>query len=105
METLSIVPVGTDVDPCSSRVPASTASLRPSYVPRKYLILTRLSADVLADRINYMYEEETLGPHALGPAFMPIYDGETEIWFDWAFVDFWRANNRESCLVAPSILL
>jgi len=44
-------------------------------------------------------------PQALDPAFTPMYDGETEIWFDWAFVDFWKANNRESFrLAAPSIL-
>ena len=34
----------------------------------------------------------TPGPQALDPAFTPMYDGETEIWFDWAFVDFWKAN-------------
>ena len=58
METLSIVPIDTDVDPCSSRVPPSTTSLRRSYVPRKYLILTRLGADVLVGRINRMWDEE-----------------------------------------------
>jgi hypothetical protein len=26
----------------------------------------------------------TPGPQALDPAFTPMYDGETEIWFDWA---------------------
>ncbi|KAH9975184.1 p115 like vesicle tethering protein [Russula compacta] len=72
-------------------------------------ILTRLGADVLVGRMNRMREDErikavgpdswvlpcpTPGPQALDPAFTPMYDGETEIWFDWAFVDFWKANNH-----------
>ena len=84
-------------------------------------ILTRLGADVLVGRMNRMRDDERLkvvmpdswvlpcptpGPQALDPAFTPMHDGETEIWFDWAFVDFWKANNRESSrLAAPSILL
>ncbi|KAH8980775.1 p115 like vesicle tethering protein [Lactarius hatsudake] len=70
-------------------------------------ILTRLGADVLVGRMNRVREDErikavgpdswvlpcpTPGPQALDPAFTPMYDGETEIWFDWAFVDFWKAN-------------
>ncbi|KAN0137791.1 Uso1 / p115 like vesicle tethering protein, head region domain containing protein [Lactarius tabidus] len=70
-------------------------------------ILMRLGADVLVARMNRVREDErikavgpdswvlpcpTPGPQALDPAFMPMYDGETEIWFDWAFVDFWKAN-------------
>ena len=70
-------------------------------------ILTRLGADVLVARMNRVREDErikavgpdswvlpcpTPGPQALDPAFTPMYDGETEIWFDWAFVDFWKAN-------------
>ena len=73
-------------------------------------ILARLGADVLVGRMNRMREDEriklvgpdswvlpcpTPGPQALDPSFTPMYDGETEIWFDWAFVDFWKANNRE----------
>nr|KAH9976319.1 p115 like vesicle tethering protein [Lactifluus volemus] len=72
-------------------------------------ILARLGADVLVGRMNRMREDErikvvgpdswvlpcpTPGPQALDPAFTPMYDGETEIWFDWAFVDFWKANNH-----------
>ncbi|KAI0264148.1 p115 like vesicle tethering protein [Gloeopeniophorella convolvens] len=71
-------------------------------------ILARLGADVLVGRMNRVREDErfkvvgpdswvlpcpTPGPHALDPAFTPMYDGETEVWFDWAFVDFWKANN------------
>jgi len=70
-------------------------------------ILTRLGADVLVARMNRVREDErikavgpdswvlpcpTPGLQALDPAFTPMYDGETEIWFDWAFVDFWKAN-------------
>ncbi|KAI9441770.1 p115 like vesicle tethering protein [Lactarius indigo] len=70
-------------------------------------ILTRLGADVLVGRMNRVREDERIkavGPdswvlpcptpsaQALDPAFTPMYDGETEIWFDWAFVDFWKAN-------------
>ncbi|KAI9449570.1 p115 like vesicle tethering protein [Lactarius psammicola] len=70
-------------------------------------ILTRLGADVLVGRMNRVREDErikavgpdswvlscpTPSPQALDPAFTPMYDGETEIWFDWAFVDFWKAN-------------
>ena len=73
-------------------------------------ILTRLGADVLVARMNRVREDErikavgpdswvlpcpTPGPQALDPAFAPMYDGETEIWFDWAFVDFWKANTCE----------
>jgi intracellular protein transport protein USO1 len=78
-------------------------------------ILARLGADVLVGRMNRVREDEriravgpdswvlpcpTPGPQALDPAFTPMYDGETEIWFDWAFVDFWKANNREFLRVA-----
>src|SRR6266404_6677593 len=74
-------------------------------------ILTRLGADVLVGRMNRVREDErikavgpdswvlpcpTPGPPALDPAFTPMYEGETEIWFDWAFVDFWKANICES---------
>ena len=70
-------------------------------------ILTRLGADVLVARMNRVREDEgikavgpdswvlpcpTPGSQALDPAFTLMYDGETEIWFDWAFVDFWKAN-------------
>ncbi|KAI0302467.1 p115 like vesicle tethering protein [Multifurca ochricompacta] len=72
-------------------------------------IITRLGADVLVGRMNRVREDErikvvgpdswvlpcpTPGPQVLDPAFTPMYDGETEIWFDWAFVDFWKANNH-----------
>jgi hypothetical protein len=80
-------------------------------------ILARLGADVLVGRMNRMREDErvklvgpdswvlpcpTPGPQALDPAFTPMYDGETEVWFDWAFVDFWKANNRKRLGVAGS---
>jgi hypothetical protein len=84
-------------------------------------ILMRLGADVLVARMNRVREDErikavgpdswvlpcpTPGPQALDPAFTPMYDGETEIWFDWAFVDFWKANIceclRSSC--RPSLI-
>jgi hypothetical protein len=81
-------------------------------------ILARLGADVLVGRMNRVREDDrikvvgpdswvlpcpTPGPQALDPAFTPIYDGETEVWFDWAFVDFWKANNRElfACCKPP----
>jgi hypothetical protein len=79
-------------------------------------ILARLGADVLVGRMTRMRDDErvkvvgpdswvlpcpTPSPQALDPAFTPMYDGETEIWFDWAFMDFWKANNREP----PSLLL
>jgi hypothetical protein len=87
-------------------------------------ILTRLGADVLVARMNRVREDErikavgpdswvlpcpTPGPQALDPAFTPMYDGETEIWFDWAFVDFWKANicERLACgtdLISPRAL-
>jgi hypothetical protein len=73
-------------------------------------ILARLGADVLVGRMTRMRDDErvkvvgpdswvlpcpTPSPQALDPAFTPMYDGETEIWFDWAFMDFWKANNRK----------
>ncbi|KAI0061957.1 hypothetical protein BV25DRAFT_1826249 [Artomyces pyxidatus] len=69
-------------------------------------ILTRLGVDVLVGRMNRVRDDERIKvvgpdfwvlpcptPQALNPTFIPMYENETEVWFDWAFVDFWKSNN------------
>ena len=34
----------------------------------------------------------------LHPGLKPETDDEGEIWFDWAFVDFWKSNYCQLCL-------
>ncbi|KAI0048589.1 hypothetical protein FA95DRAFT_1654923 [Auriscalpium vulgare] len=72
-----------------------------------YPLLTRLGADVLAGRTARVRDDERIKvvgpdfwvlpcptPTALNPAFIPMYENETEVWFDWAFVEFWKSNNN-----------
>lgn len=45
-------------------------------------------------------------PRDLDPTFTEMYENETEIWFDWAFVDFWKSNIREhSPIIAHNQML
>ncbi|KZT69676.1 hypothetical protein DAEQUDRAFT_248604 [Daedalea quercina L-15889] len=66
-------------------------------------ILTRLGVDTLVGRVIRLREDDrfkAIGPDTLvlapthlqtGPAAKP--DGEEgEMWFDWAFADFWKSN-------------
>ncbi|KAA1476980.1 hypothetical protein DENSPDRAFT_874965 [Dentipellis sp. KUC8613] len=70
-------------------------------------LLTRLGADVLATRMARVRDDERLKavapdfwvlpcptPQRLGEGtgYRPLYAGETELWFDWAFVEFWKSN-------------
>ncbi|KAI0697406.1 p115 like vesicle tethering protein [Cerioporus squamosus] len=79
-----------------------------------YPILTRLGIDMLSGRIIYLRDDDrfkAVGPDNIvvsapsshapshhphqGPpsAGVPKQDAEEgEIWFDWAFVDFWKSN-------------
>ncbi|KAI0343622.1 hypothetical protein BDW22DRAFT_1356090 [Trametopsis cervina] len=66
-----------------------------------YPILTRLGIDVLVGRITRLRDDERF--RAVGPdTFVLPYphqgisnsegEKEAEVWFDWAFVDFWKSN-------------
>ncbi|ETW74646.1 hypothetical protein HETIRDRAFT_423326 [Heterobasidion irregulare TC 32-1] len=71
-----------------------------------YPLIQRLGADVLVGRVNRVREDERIKivgpetwvlpsptPKGLNPMLKPMYEGEAEMWFDWAFVDFWKSNN------------
>jgi len=72
-------------------------------------ILTRLGVDALVGRVIHLRDDDrfkTVGPDVLvqaapsahphqllpsaGPAKAEVEEGE--IWFDWAFIDFWKSN-------------
>ncbi|PSS32164.1 hypothetical protein PHLCEN_2v2072 [Hermanssonia centrifuga] len=66
-----------------------------------YPILTRLGIDMLVGRITHLRDDDRF--KAIGPDTLVLpypsqgitnSDGEkeAEIWFDWAFVDFWKSN-------------
>ncbi|KIP03586.1 hypothetical protein PHLGIDRAFT_496370 [Phlebiopsis gigantea 11061_1 CR5-6] len=66
-----------------------------------YPILTRLGIDLLVGRITHMRDDDRF--KAVGPdTFVLPYpsqsiansegEKEGEVWFDWAFVDFWKSN-------------
>ncbi|KAG6856748.1 hypothetical protein H0H87_001092 [Tephrocybe sp. NHM501043] len=70
-----------------------------------YPILNRLSVDTLVGRMARLREDErfkAVGPDSvvlpypsasyLQPSLKPETEDEGEIWFDWAFVDFWKSN-------------
>jgi hypothetical protein len=40
----------------------------------------------------------------LQPGLKPEFDGEGEIWFDWAFIDFWKSNYCSPFLYCQKIL-
>lgn len=69
-------------------------------------ILNRLGVDVLVGRITHLRDDDRF--KAIGPDTLVVpyphqaatlassatndSDKEAEIWFDWAFVDFWKSN-------------
>ena len=66
-----------------------------------YPILTRLGLDLLVGRITHLRDDDRF--RAIGPdTFVLPYpnqgiansegEREAEVWFDWAFVDFWKSN-------------
>ncbi|CCM04778.1 uncharacterized protein FIBRA_06969 [Fibroporia radiculosa] len=72
-----------------------------------YPILTRLGIDMLVGRIMHLRDDDrfkAIGPDTLvlavpsAPTHLQAAPGakpdveEGEIWFDWAFVDFWKLN-------------
>lgn len=70
-----------------------------------YPILTRLGIDVLIGRILRLRDDDRF--KAVGPdTFVLSYpqqgkansegEKEAEVWFDWAFADFWKSNYCES---------
>ena len=69
-----------------------------------YPILTRLGIDLLVGRITHLRNDERF--KAVGPDTIVLPyphqsisnsegEKEAEIWFDWAFVDFWKSNYCE----------
>lgn len=66
-----------------------------------YPILTRLGIDLLVGRITHLRDDDrfkAVGPDAIVLSYpsqgIANSEGEreAEIWFDWAFVDFWKSN-------------
>lgn len=70
-----------------------------------YPILNRLGVDTLVGRMARLREDDrfkAVGPDSvvlqypsasyLQPSLKPETEDEGEIWFDWAFVDFWKSN-------------
>ncbi|KAI0919128.1 hypothetical protein AcV5_002123 [Taiwanofungus camphoratus] len=74
-----------------------------------YPILTRLGVDMLIGRITHLRDDDrfkTIGPDTLvlssPSALIHLHQAPTgslkseseqgEMWFDWAFVDFWKSN-------------
>lgn len=70
-----------------------------------YPILNRLGIDTLVGRMSRLREDDrfkAVGPDSvvlpypsashLQPSLKPETEDEGEIWFDWAFVDFWKSN-------------
>jgi len=70
-----------------------------------YPILNRLGIENLIGRMARLREDErfkAVGPDSmvlqyptashLKPGLKPQTENEVEIWFDWAFVDFWKSN-------------
>ncbi|KAI0031987.1 p115 like vesicle tethering protein [Vararia minispora EC-137] len=70
-------------------------------------ILNRLGPSTLAGRLTRLREDERMKivqpgywvlpcptPRSLTLGFMSRYEEETEIWFDWSFVDFWKSVNQ-----------
>ncbi|KAJ7592046.1 p115 like vesicle tethering protein [Mycena floridula] len=69
-------------------------------------ILNRLGVDTLAGRMARLREDErfkSVGPESvvlpyptpsshLHAGVKPDVENEAEIWFDWAFIDFWKSN-------------
>ena len=73
-----------------------------------YPLLSRLGPATLAGRLTRLKEDDRLKavspdiwvlpsptPSSLNPAYAPEYENEAEVWFDWAFVDFWKSVNGE----------
>jgi intracellular protein transport protein USO1 len=80
-----------------------------------YPILNRLGVDTLIGRMARLREDErfkTIGPDSMvfsQPSPTHLHSGlkieaekEVGIWFDWAFVDFWKSNycTLFSCVLA-----
>ncbi|KAL0955683.1 hypothetical protein HGRIS_001907 [Hohenbuehelia grisea] len=69
-----------------------------------YPIISRLGVETLTGRMTRVREDErfkAVVPDSIvlpyptpshHPGLKPEADGEGEIWFDWAFVDFWKSN-------------
>jgi intracellular protein transport protein USO1 len=75
----------------------------PAYRATIAPILNRLGVDSLIGRLARLREDErfkAVGPDSIVlpyptpsyPGLKPESEGESEIWFDWAFVDFWKSN-------------
>lgn len=77
-----------------------------------YPILTRLGIDLLVGRITHLRDDDRF--KAIGPdTFVLPYpnqgiansegEREAEVWFDWAFADFWKSNYCGSRLCASAL--
>ena len=66
--------------------------------------MSRLRED---ERFKAVGPENAVLPHPsssyLQPGLKFETDDEGEIWFDWAFVDFWKSNYCQYFLIRPTI--
>lgn len=73
-------------------------------------LLSRLGVDNLVSLTTRLRDDERIKsvspdswvlpsptPRSLDVGYTPMYEGEGEVWFDWAFVDFWKSNCCEFC--------
>ena len=79
-----------------------------------YPILTRLGIDLLVGRITHLRDDDRF--KAVGPDTIVLPypnqglatansegEKEAEVWFNWAFVDFWKSNYCKSLRRAPPL--
>ncbi|KAF5365978.1 hypothetical protein D9758_006671 [Tetrapyrgos nigripes] len=66
----------------------------PGEITRKttYPILTRLGVDTLIGRLSRMRDDDRFRNVSPEGVVFPLGSDKGEIWFDWAFVDFWKSG-------------
>ncbi|KAI0785718.1 p115 like vesicle tethering protein [Abortiporus biennis] len=78
-------------------------NLEPGEIKRTTIhpILTRLGVDLLVGRITHLRDDDrfkAVGPDSIVTSYpnqstsTKDEEKEAEIWFDWAFVDFWKSS-------------
>lgn len=92
----------------------SVLFLFPTYRSTIHPIITRLGVDALIGQLTRFREDDrfkAVTPESMVMSYWMSAAGvgvganqdpaeqEGEIWFDWAFVDFWKSNHCESVMV------
>ena len=85
-----------------------------------YPIISRLTVDALVGHMTRVREDDrfkSVGPESMvlsypaGPALLASgqrtqdQEQEGEIWFDWAFIDFWKSNHCAFASVLNTVYL